>query len=558
MKEKIKKSKKMVLGAIAVAAVMCISAVPAALSFSENTTTNETIVVHAIDKPLTGTGMLGNGDVLISSDNPDGDDLHPQVTMGPGVSVVTYEKAESMLQKNAVICYSADGGSSWIMQFEVNSEDLSGSGVLSSPAILYNPNADEFFFTANDPASEYPSFFGWIQGDIAGADQMKYLNAFNDENPVGNSLTYIGEWMVWFHIYDYSTGSAFETPGLIYITYNDDDETYNFPIDADSGWIQGLYYDGESVLKTTPASNPSIAAGSERMYMAMQHYNETTGRNEIAYKITLADLNELFTNVGNGQGGMDKYADVEIWPWQGYMGKGDLFDSKDPDVATSGSNAVVVYQTTDNIYGDYDIHCTYTNDNGETWNTVAVAENHPADDTNPAVYMNGNTVFCAYISSGNLYLIKSEDGGATWGNPEQVNEQAGTVVAEDASVDINAGGIVWTDNRNGNKDVYYAPLPTPIINVESISGGMGVSATIVNSGTEDGSSIDWSIELSGLIFLGKEATGTIDTLAAAGGETSISSGLVFGIGPTTITVTVGGASKTASAFVLGPLVLGVK
>jgi len=97
----------------------------------------------------------------------------------------------------------------------------------------------------------------------------------------------------------------------------------------------------------------------------------------------------------------------------------------------------------------------------------------------------------------------------------------------------------------------------PIIGIPSISGGMGVKATVTNSGTEDASSVDWSIQLSGLIFVGKEATGTIDTLAA-GSETTISTGLVFGIGPTTITVTAGGASKTASGFVLGPLVLGVK
>jgi len=550
-----KRSKKMFLGAVAVAVMMLVSATSA---MSLTNTTEKTTTAHvipAIDKAMPGTGLLNNGNVLVSSDNPGGDDQHPRITLASGgVPVVTYEKVASVLQKNAAVCYSSDGGASWTMKFDINSADLDGSGVLEWPAVLYNPNTDDIFFTADDPASEYPGFFGWIPGDIANADQMKYLNAFNDENPIYNSATYIGDWTVWFHIYDYSTGSAFEVPGLRYMTYDDNDQTFKFPNQVNPDWIAGSYYDGESVLKTSPASNPEIDAGSERMYMVMEHYNETTGRSEVAYKETLSDINEVFTHPGEGRGGMDKYADVEIWPWQGYMGKGDLFDSGDPDVATSGSNAVVVYETTDNIYGDWDIKCTYTSDNGETWQTSVVAENHPADDTHPAVYMSGNTVFCVYVSSGNLYLAKSEDGGATWGAPEQINEQDGTVVAEDGAVDINAGGIVWTDNRNGDKDIYYQSLPVAVVGVGTISGGMGVTATVDNTGSEDASNVDWSIKLSGLVFMGGETTGTIDTLAA-GSETTVSTGLV---GPTTITVTAGGASKTASAFLLGPMVLGVK
>ncbi|MGC9555023.1 MAG: hypothetical protein ACP5EK_06900, partial [Thermoplasmatota archaeon] len=160
------------------------------------------------------------------------------------------------------------------------------------------------------------------------------------------------------------------------------------------------------------------------------------------------------------------------------------------------------------------------------------------------------------VKQGNLYLAKSEDGGATWEEPEQVNDQDGTVVAEAGTADISQAGIVWTDNRNGNKDIYYAPLPSAIINVGTISGGMGVSATVTNTGSEPGNNIAWTISLTGPVFVGKETTGTINTLEP-GAETTISTGLVFGIGPTTITVTAGGATKTASGLVLGPLVLGL-
>jgi hypothetical protein len=424
--------------------------------------------------------------------------------------------------------------------------------------LTYIGPENEIFVTANDPLAEYGHFFGWVQADIANADAFKYSAAFSTEDAGPGAATAVGPWTVWVHIDDYDVYD--DGPHLKYLTYDDDDQTFLWPSDVNSEWAAGSYYDGEAFLVTHPAVNPAISAGSERMFMVMEHHNETTGGTEIAYKSTVTDLDPnsdtfLFTS-GGGYGGMDKYSDIEVWPWQMYMGKGELFNSADPDVAASGTNAVVVYQTTDNIYGDWDIECQYSSDSGVTWETSTVASNHPADDTNPAAYMSGNTAFVVYVSDGNLYQVKSEDGGATWGAPEQINEEGGTVVAEDGTADIDAGGIAWTDSRNGAKDIYYEPLPVAIINVQAISGGMGVSATVANSGTEAASNIDWSISLSGPVFVGAETTGTIGALGPGTSET-ISTGLVFGIGPTTVTVTAGGASSSASGFVLGPLVLGL-
>jgi len=173
----------------------------------------------------------------------------------------------------------------------------------------------------------------------------------------------------------------------------------------------------------------------------------------------------------------------------------------------------------------------------------------------PAIYAAGNTLYVVYVKSGNLYLVKSTDGGQTWSEPEQVNEVDGTVSMEEHTADICSRGIVWVDTRNGNKDIYFAPLPAPIITI-GISGGFGVKATISNEGTEAAENLDWSVDLSGAVFIGKHAEGTIDTLNP-GESVTVGPGLVFGIGPTTITVNAGGVTATASGFVLGPLVLGV-
>jgi hypothetical protein len=169
--------------------------------------------------------------------------------------------------------------------------------------------------------------------------------------------------------------------------------------------------------------------------------------------------------------------------------------------------------------------------------------------------MSGNSVYCIYHREGNLFLVESEDGGATWGEPTQVNEADGTVVAEPRAAEISDGGIIWTDIRNGNKDIYYAQLPVAILDL-SIAGGFGVKVTVENAGTAAAQDLSGTISLSGLVFLGAETQVAVDNLEP-GSSATVGPALVLGIGPTTITANIGGGSATASGFILGPLVLGL-
>jgi hypothetical protein len=91
----------------------------------------------------------------------------------------------------------------------------------------------------------------------------------------------------------------------------------------------------------------------------------------------------------------------------------------------------------------------------------------------------------------------------------------------------------------------------------TVKGGIGVSATIKNTGTTVLSNVSWSIELNGgIILIGKTPkTGIIGTLEI-GAETTVKD-FVFGFGKPTIIVTAGDSEKNATGNILLFFVWGV-
>ncbi len=97
-------------------------------------------------------------------------------------------------------------------------------------------------------------------------------------------------------------------------------------------------------------------------------------------------------------------------------------------------------------------------------------------------------------------------------------------------------------------------IPTVTI---TIKGGLGASATITNTGTMNLTDLDWTMNLDGkLIFIGKKASGTIDSLAV--GESKTVNDIVLGIGKTGITMQVEAAEASATGIVILFFVVGVE
>lgn len=381
------------------------------------------------------TSQMNNlgGNILVSFDNPEENDIHPRICQGPGgIIVIVYEKIQSIFSKVIPVVWSDDGGDTWTTQFIFDSiEFTDGSGILQYPDILYNPSNDVYFLGMIDPLADmYNNEMAFIPGDIVNAEEASWygISGSTSENYNYHAAACTENFFLSMTTED-TTGLE-QIFGLGYWTYPD----FEHP-----EVMGGYYYDGQSVHVSAPSSKLEMSTGSNRVFVVAE--TETDTGPKISIKSTVTD-ETLLTN-GEQQNGMDKYADIEQWPGE-YIAD----DATNPDVSASGSKVCVVYVK------DEDVKCSYSSDDGQTFGVSTVADNAGF----PAVFVSGNSVICAYVKNGNLYQVKSDDGGESWGEPTQVNDADGSVVSEESSVDVDASGVTWTDNRNGNYDIYFAAV----------------------------------------------------------------------------------------------------
>ena len=163
------------------------------------------------------------------------------------------------------------------------------------------------------------------------------------------------------------------------------------------------------------------------------------------------------------------------------------------------------------------------------------------DASNPRiVHTDDNEAMCIFVKSGNgtVYYSQTEDGGATWSTPEELTSDS---VAEDFQcADVCGFGVAYESDDT----VYFEPLgggppPMPELEITSVSGGLGVSATVKNTGTAAATNATWSITVKGglLGFINKTAEGTITSLAVDEESDPLNTGIFFGLGKIDIEVT---------------------
>lgn len=138
-------------------------------------------------------------------------------------------------------------------------------------------------------------------------------------------------------------------------------------------------------------------------------------------------------------------------------------------------NACIVWEDKRNLtslllHGD--IYFTTTSDLGETFtNNIKINDTSSTGNVDPApaisLYITGG-VYVAwareYLNDSNIYFDYSND-RVNFGTDVRVNNDIAAPANQyDPSININLSGLVciaWTDERNGNKDVFYAETHDP-------------------------------------------------------------------------------------------------
>ena len=247
----------------------------------------------------------------------------------------------------------------------------------------------------------------------------------------------------------------------------------------------------------------------------------------------------------------------ESW-WQGNWPGIMFYNCSHPDIAAFNGKVYIATELKMSD-GSTDIVCWVSNSPSSevSWNMYTVTSTPGENEQYPVISaINENEAAIMYVKDGIVYVTQTKDGGATWSEPIAVND-GNNAVSQYGCLDMAYPYGVWTDNINGNYDIFFDTVAlAPALEV-NIGGGLGVKATVSNTGTAAAENVPWSIDVSGgIVLLGKHAEGTITSLNP--GESATIKDFLIGFGKVTVTVKVGSVTKTASGFLLGPLAIGLK
>jgi len=245
----------------------------------------------------------------------------------------------------------------------------------------------------------------------------------------------------------------------------------------------------------------------------------------------------------NNSGTMDLYAaifDFGVWETeQGYpihpgVGSDKTISSAGNDnyfdVSAYKDNVIIISER------DGDIICYYSSNALGSISEVTIE----TGGENPKVVHTGEYMAaCEFIKDGTVYYSLTEDGGATWSTPEAV-DGSDNVVEENNAADICGYGAAWMDDEDTIYFQFLDIMPDyPFLEITDISGGLGVTATIANTGDAPATNVAWEIEVTGGLLGGIDvnASGTESSLAV-GADLEAKTGIFLGFGAIDIEVSV--------------------
>lgn len=130
-----------------------------------------------------------------------------------------------------------------------------------------------------------------------------------------------------------------------------------------------------------------------------------------------------------------------------------------PALAVTGSNVHVVYWSFQ-LDSDFEIYYFRSTDYGASWNNEPVRlTNTPGKSRHPSIVASGTNVYMVWQDDrdGNdeIYYKRSTDGGSTWGPDNRLTNAVYASMHPSVVVSGTNVHVVWQDNRDGNDEIYY-------------------------------------------------------------------------------------------------------
>jgi hypothetical protein len=137
--------------------------------------------------------------------------------------------------------------------------------------------------------------------------------------------------------------------------------------------------------------------------------------------------------------------------------------SRHPSIAVSGTNNIhVVWQ--DNRDGNDEIYYKRSTDNGVTWEQDMRLTNAPNSSRHPSIVVSGINIHLVWQDNrtGNdeIYYKCSTDEGVTWEPDVCLTNDIHWSIFPSIAIADTMVHVVWTDDRDGNPEIYYKRNPT--------------------------------------------------------------------------------------------------
>ena len=400
--------------------------------------------------------FLINSDNIVVS-NAKGDESYPSCVMEKNNGLVAYEYNVDS-ETHIYIRNSIDYGQNWSNAFKIVAHHENNLDIeINSPSLSLEPVYEKAYGVCKSPLKN-SSVLGYFEIDNISKINTIQVNTvrfsgFPDQNDTNvtyafwgfktpNILTFNSP--PWFLVFigtsNYTVQGKVEpfSNALLFL----------FPLKLDpeqQGFALGMHPDHQNL------SNLSITRyydSSSKYICGVCETNNDSNQDLFFFKLKVGtlDYNDVFVYKF-----LTSYEDL-LHP-QIFVEKNNIYIVADSD------SGIVLYKSIDD---------------GDSWDINQVTRDilpSGADPNCPMLYTNETHLFCSFIESGNIYLTKSTDYGLNWNEPVQLNTEDGSVVEEYQFGNFpDKFHIFWTDEREGNHDIYSNLLNILPPNTPTIEG----------------------------------------------------------------------------------------